>query len=265
MEMFCIDPTTRQITQILADAPTDPYIDTFPTWSEDHSQIAFARQEPAQPRDIFVRHEDGTVKPLVEGGDDDWFPAWSRDGWIAFKRAGSDASIQRIRIGDDQPQPFAIGTDLRAPAWSADGSRLAFFGHQGDNDYDLGFVTSRGGEPQWITTTPDTTERNPAWSPDGRTLVYVSGSSAAGDEDNDIWLMDADTGQVIARLTGQDESTGKGVQDGNPVWSPDGSQIAFYRKTAEDGYHIWIMNLDGSGQEDLMLDRSGSNLDPNWR
>jgi Tol biopolymer transport system component len=63
---------------------------------------------------------------------------------------------------------------------------------------------------------------------------------------------------VIKQLTDND------VQDGNPVWSSDGTQIAFYRATG-DGYHIWVMNKDGTDPHDLMPDRPGRNLDPNWR
>jgi Tol biopolymer transport system component len=39
------------------------------------------------------------------------------------------------------------------------------------------------------------------------------------------------------------------TRDASPVWSPDGSQIAFSR----DG-NIWVMNANGSAQRELMRD-----------
>ena len=74
-----------------------------------------------------------------------------------------------------------------------------------------------------------------------------------------FFLLDVAKQRVTKRLTKN------GVQDGNPVWSPDGKQIAFYRATEDGGYHIWVMNIDGTGVRDLMPDRPGRNLDPNWR
>jgi hypothetical protein len=35
---------------------------------------------------------------------------------------------------------------------------------------------------------------------------------------------------------------------GDPAWSPDGSRIAFSNDRAGDGFQIWTMNSDGSGQ-----------------
>jgi Tol biopolymer transport system component len=57
------------------------------------------------------------------------------------------------------------------------------------------------------------------------------------------------------------------LQDGGPVWSPDGSQIAFIRATDEGatGFHIWRMTADGADPEDLMKDRPGMNTNPSWR
>ena len=48
------------------------------------------------------------------------------------------------------------------------------------------------------------------------------------------------------------------------MFSPDGTQIAFYRKSTT-GYHLWVMNADGPGQRDLMPEREGDNLDAIWR
>ncbi|HET9344059.1 MAG TPA: hypothetical protein VFO05_00030 [Candidatus Limnocylindrales bacterium] len=72
-------------------------------------------------------------------------------------------------------------------------------------------------------------------------------------EDNgEVWLMDADGG----RQTRLVEAT-PGSDLGNPVWSPDGSRIAFTRFSgpaddpARGDQDIWIVNADGSGARAL--------------
>ena len=73
-------------------------------------------------------------------------------------------------------------------------------------------------------------------------------------EDNgSIWLMDADGGRQTRLL----EATAD-VDLLNPVWSPDGSRIAFARivgppddLTARD-YDIWVVNADGTDARPLV-------------
>ncbi len=112
-------------------------------------------------------------------------------------------------------------------------------------------------------TTDPAVERNPTWSPDGTTLVFARDDDGdrATRSDYDLYLYDVATG-AIEPLIDND------VTDGNPVWSPDGRQIAFYRGEGA-GFHIRVIGADATAaddpSEDLMPDRSGVNLDPNWR
>ena len=264
--VFCIDPTTGKIASVLPEAELHDQIDdTFAAWSPDHTQVAFTRRfNDRDDRSIFIREEDGSVTPLLDSADNDYFPAWSSNGWIAFVRdEGERSSIMRMRVGDQAAERMAAGRTYRAPAWSTDGSTLAFFGFDRLDDFDLATIRTPGEIPKWITG-PKNNDLNPAWAADGRTILFVMDQALTGSNDNDIYLMDADTRRITKQLTGRTVSTGSGVQDGNPVWSPDESQIAFYRRTPT-GYHIWVMNSDGTGQRDLMPNRPGVNLDPNWR
>jgi Tol biopolymer transport system component len=152
------------------------------------------------------------------------------------------------------------GHRVRTPAWTADGSELALTTDFFAADYDVTMIHPGDAAPQRLTS-GSTSDRNPTWSPDGKTIAFVMDQGKPGESDADIYLLDVATKKVTKRLTDND------VQDGNPVWSPDGKQICFYRATDKErtGYHLWVINIDKTGERDLMPDRAGRNLDPNWR
>ncbi|MDR6865707.1 dipeptidyl aminopeptidase/acylaminoacyl peptidase/CubicO group peptidase (beta-lactamase class C family) [Microbacterium resistens] len=79
---------------------------------------------------------------------------------------------------------------------------------------------------------------NPALSPDGSQVIYVL-RTVDRDADRDVrslWSVRTDGGEP-RRLT-------RGIADSAPVWSPDGSSIAFLR--ADDGPpQLWVLPADG--------------------
>lgn len=100
----------------------------------------------------------------------------------------------------------------------------------------------------------------PTLSPDGARVVYV-GPSIDAPADG-LYIMDIASGET-ARLPG----TRAG--DANPLWSPDGSTIAFTRGPssgligAPGPYHIVVVNPDGSNFRQL-TDGSDANYAMTW-
>jgi len=47
--------------------------------------------------------------------------------------------------------------------------------------------------------------------------------------------------------TGQIDLTNNPASDRKPVWSPDGTKIAFY-SLSDSNNEVYVMNADGSGQ-----------------
>jgi len=168
---------------------------------------------------------------------------------------GSDQTGLACRI-EGVPNPAC-----RGPAWSPDGTRIAFQLYVDPWDPQAGSTTTSGALPRFdiytmdadgANLTPltsdaldrsnpdwasdDSEDRNPVWSPDGSRIAFDSNR----DGDWDIHVVDAD-GSGLVNLT---QSPG---WDGQPAWSPDGNKIMFV-SDREGIPALYVMNADGSNQ-----------------
>jgi TolB protein len=85
----------------------------------------------------------------------------------------------------------------------------------------------------------DALREREAFSPDGRFRVYTTKDTSRGDETTQIYYQGTDQNGVTTtrRLTDFAEMSY------DPVWSPDGSRIA-YVSTVDRSDDIWVLNLD---------------------
>ena len=101
-----------------------------------------------------------------------------------------------------------------SPAWSPDGSRLAFYSER-DGNAEIYVMNADGSGVTRLTGT-SADEGYPAWSPDGRTISFDSDR----DGNFDVFAMNAD-GSNVRPLT-RDKA-----RDVSATWSPDGKTIVF--------------------------------------
>jgi Tol biopolymer transport system component len=120
----------------------------------------------------------------------------------------------------------------RIPAWSPDGSQIAFM--KASFNPDLYVMNANGTNVRRLTDAVDE-DCCPDWSPDGSKIVFHSRRS---NQQFDIYVMNADGSneRVLASHP---------AYDGTATWSPDGTKIVF-RTTRFNGNDIAVMNADGS-------------------
>jgi dipeptidyl aminopeptidase/acylaminoacyl peptidase len=137
-----------------------------------------------------------------------------------------------------------------APAWSPDGTRIAFASSR-EGNFEIYTMAPDGSAPTRLTYS-DTTDDAPAWSPDGTRIAFAS----SRDGNSEIYTMAVD-GSALTRLTYSDTT------DDAPAWSPDGTRIAFASDRDRGNREIFTMAGDGSGVTRLT---NGARIDgdPAW-
>jgi len=204
----------------------------YPAWSPDGTKLAFA-----QSTDIYVANPDGSGKTLVLDWDSTTLDLdWSPDGtklvaelWTCPEEGNCTQDIYTMSLDGTELTNVTGGDayDDRHPAWSPDGTKIAF-------------DSVRDGVPGIFTMNPDGSgvtritscegtcapcsgcggdvHSNPDWSPDGQKLAFTHG----GEDSAWPWrvayvvIVNADGSNLVpTQLSGS-----------APAWSPDGTQLA---------------------------------------
>ena len=241
-----------------------------PVWFPDGQRIAITTEEWVYHY-IYSMNADGSDRRIMTYTTDDRDPVWSPDGrFIAFTsdRPGNYLSLVTAADGTGQKQVADTGTGV--PVWSPARTRLAFSCCEGY----LGYISvvdadGRGYARRLAETAGTDWALDPVWSPNGARIAFTR--SVRSDNEvgfvGELFLIGAD-GANVMQITLTD---GGAYGSRSPVWSPDGSQVAYIRfrdldpapNVSNVDTELMVVRVDGSGQRQI-ADTRGDDYSPAW-
>ena len=193
-----------------------------PRWSPDGSKLLFQRYEANSDlatMGVYLAQSDGTgVRQLVRAtlwGSPRAPPAWSPTGRTILYGVGmvGAARLHLVSLDGRRKRFLAVGV---SPAWSRDGSRIAFARTSG-----IWVVPSRGGRPGRIAAASlRHTHPFPAWSPSGKQLAFNSG--------NQLYVARVDGRSTKLVTQGATCTCGGCCRVSPPVWSRNGRRLYYW-------------------------------------
>jgi dipeptidyl aminopeptidase/acylaminoacyl peptidase len=222
------DEAETQLWLMPADAGEAEQLTSYPggvldfDWSPDGRRLAVIAKDPERPEG-----EKKPKKPAPIVIDRHYFKE-DYVGWLTSRR-------QHLYVfeiaGRKSTQLTTGGHDEYLPAWSPDGSRIAYVTKRGPDpdrhlNWDIYVVEARaGGAERQVTRFPGADldpswETRPAWSPDGRRIAYLQGGE-------DQWIYYAPWSLAVVDVASGKVERPAGVELNHtkPQFTPDGKAV----------------------------------------
>lgn len=245
-DIFRAQPFGSSPTRLTSSQPGALFDNQGPVLSPDRTWIAFTstRVNPgSRVAELYLMRPDGTDVQRVGGGIVAADPRWLDGATIMFSSGGA---IAEIKVDGSSFIARTEGFDDGFVGCSRDGTRIVFVRDFGAGTRQIISANRDGSDQRVLSGTADTLNESPHWSPDGTRIAFASSRDNSERGVRDIYVMNCvDTsgdqiGDDLTRLTFSSEGNGCT----SPVWSPEGSQIAFARHQDGTGR---ICIIDASG------------------
>jgi Tol biopolymer transport system component len=222
--------------------------------SNGRPPIVFISDRDGNPDVYVLEGKAGQVRRLTSTPDDrEMSPAISPDGkQVAFLSTLGSGETTLWVVAIDGRDPRRVGGppgDRVSFAWSPDSKRIAYEVATAGGGTDI-YVSDLDGRRTIPVTTEPGTDGLGTWSRDGQWLVYsLSEGPRQGinrknpDGVNEIRL--SERGDIA------------------PMWSPDGTRVAFMSKRDSAEYDIYVVDINGSREQNV-TSAGGNDTDFDW-
>ncbi len=223
--LFSFDPATEEVQQLTE-------FDEFPVnrLTESADQIIFEQagylhlfnpqqQAVTQIAVGITTDQTETRSRFVSGND------WIRNADISpsgkravFEYRGEIVTVP-AKKGDVRNLTASTGVHERAPAWSPDGSKIAYFSDHG-GEYQLHIAPQNGkGDIKQYAVEGAGFYEDPRWSPDGKKISYVDNSWS-------LYLFDVESG-ASTKICSEPKYGPSGARGLHHDWSHDSRWITY--------------------------------------
>ena len=240
---------------------TDSY--ASPRWSPEGDRLAYISSAEGRGPELYVRWMQSGQTALLSN-----LP--SAPSGIAWSPDGTQLAFSMLVKGEKttlaKPPEKPEGAEWAPPVTVID--RL-YYRADGRGYLEPGFthifvIPADGGTPRQVTSGDFNHGGALSWSPDGTTIVMSANRNDDWEyktRNTDLWSVDVATG-IMEQLTDRDGP------DASPVYSPDGSKIAYLgyddRKMGYHNTHVYVLDTEDGSIDELTTDLDRSVNSVRW-
>ncbi|MGA9796675.1 MAG: winged helix-turn-helix domain-containing protein, partial [Rhizomicrobium sp.] len=213
--------------------------------------------KPAGEWQVVESHQPFIGTSLIER-----YPAISPDGTMLAYSAGPNLTSRQIYLrlfkADSSLQLTHGAFDATSPAWSADGTTIAYSVFQSGWPCRIMEMEIPSGEPHQIAGCHSAERAELSFDPSGRALVF--GDSNANDAPTHIVKFDIENGKSTP-ITDPPRAT---LGDDLPRFSPDGRYLIYVRELGGDARSELRLRRMSNGYERVVDKFHGCDVYPAW-
>jgi len=229
----------------------------WPYFLPDGRHFLYFVGSPAEHRGVWVGSIDSNAtKQLLTT---DVKAMYAPPGYLLFVRGealmAQPFDAERLEL-TGEPSVIADGVWVAAPAgqasFSVSHSGVLAYVNASLFNIQLSWL-DRAGRQVATVGQPDRWAITPELSPDGKHIAIARGPFG----NRHIWVVDAADGTATRITFGP-------IFDDMPIWSGDGTQVAFESGRADGGSRLFAKKVSGTGSEELLFDSPTSAKIQDW-